>query len=196
LLLTDGHTSRLRDSSKKDGRTEEVIKRIESAENASKFLGFSDLHFLPFNDQRLDTVPFIELVHAIEKYASAVKPDVVYMHHKGDVNLDHRVAYHACLTSFRSVGPQYPYKLLCYETISSTEWGDPTENAFAPNYFVDISAHLDAKLKALEFYRQELREFPHPRSMKGIELSNKRWGTVIGTEAAEAFILIREVRKY
>ncbi|HSE39203.1 MAG TPA: PIG-L family deacetylase, partial [Acidobacteriota bacterium] len=91
---------------------------------------------------------------------------------------------------------QYPYKLLCYETISSTEWGDPTENAFAPNYFVDISAHLDAKLKALEFYRQELREFPHPRSMKGIELSNKRWGTVIGTEAAEAFILIREVRKY
>jgi len=193
-LLTDGHTSRYRDNEKIAEHTPEVVARIESAKKAAAFLGIKELEFAPFNDQRLDTVPMIELVQDIEKYASKINPEIVYTHHRGDVNRDHQVTFTASLTAFRSTGEHYPKRLLCYETISSTEWGAPfAESVFMPNVFIDISDFMDIKLQALDLYRQEMRDFPHPRSMEGIRTSAKRWGSVIGTQAAEAFMLVREV---
>ena len=193
-LLTDGHTSRYRDNEKIADRTPEVVARIESAEKAAKFLKIKELGFAPFHDQRLDTVPMIELVQEIEKFASHINPDIVYTHHKGDVNRDHQVTFSACLTAFRPTGKHYPKRLLCYETISSTEWGAPfAESYFMPNVFVDISDFIDIKMQAMDLYRQEMRDFPHPRSAEGIRISAQRWGSVIGVNAAEAFMLVREV---
>ena len=195
LLLTDGHTSRFRDPTRAGEHSPEVVARVESSEKAAQLLGF-DLYFAPFFDQRLDIVPHIELVHAIEKVASEIKPNIVYCHHKGDVNTDHQVTFSACMTSFRSVGQDYPTKLLCYETFSSTEWGVPSGEAyFMPNVIVDISQFLDKKIEALKLYEQEMRAFPHPRSYEGIKIAAQRWGSVIGVHAAEAFMLIREVVK-
>ena len=193
LLLTDGHTSRFRDPSRAGEQSEEVVARVKSAEEAAKLLGF-DLHFAPFYDQRLDIVPHIELVHEIEKIAKGINPDIVYCHHKGDVNTDHQVTFSACMTSFRSVGKEYPVRFLTYETVSSTEWGVPSsESYFMPNVFIDISEHLDLKIQAIKLYDQEMREFPHPRSYEGIKISAQRWGSVVGVNAAEAFMLVREV---
>ena len=195
LLLTDGHTSRFRDPSRAGEHSPEVVARVESAENAAKLLGF-DLHFAPFFDQRLDIVPHIELVHAIEKVANEINPQVVYCHHKGDVNTDHQTTFSACMTSFRSVGKEYPVRFLTYETVSSTEWGVPSGEAyFMPNVFVDITEHLGKKMEALKLYDQEMREFPHPRSYEGIKISAQHWGSVASVHAAEAFMLIREVIK-
>ena len=44
----------------------------------------------------------------------------------------------------------------------------------------------------MKAYKNEIRKFPHPRSTKGLEIIAKRWGTVSGYEAAEAFYLVRE----
>ena len=42
-------------------------------------------------------------------------------------------------------------------------------------------------------YETEVRDFPHPRSLEGLEVVARRWGTVVGCRAAEAFELVRSV---
>ena len=81
--------------------------------------------------------------------------------------------------------------MISFEVPSSTEWYFPQK--FSPNIFVDISKELKFKLKAMQAYKNELREFPHPRSIEALEIIAKRWGTVSGFDAAEAFELIREL---
>jgi LmbE family N-acetylglucosaminyl deacetylase len=193
-LLTDGHTSRYRDSSRAAEQSTEVMDRIESAKRAAAFIGVTDLSFGPFHDQRLDTPPFLEVVQEIESCAKEIQPDIVYAHHKGDANKDHRLVYEACITAFRPVGDHYPVRFLSFETFSSTEWGPATADYyFMPNVFVDITPYLDKKMEALRLYDQEMRAYPHPRSYEGVRTSAKRWGSVIGVQAAEAFSLVREV---
>ena len=81
-----------------------------------------------------------------------------------------------------------------YETLSETEWNIPhTTNVFIPNTFVNISKYLKTKKTAMSYFSTQLKDFPHPRSIKAIEsLANLR-GATIGVEAAEAFCLIRKI---
>jgi len=43
----------------------------------------------------------------------------------------------------------------------------------------------------MKLFVNEIRKFPHPRSSKNIKYVAKRWGSVSGFKAAEAFELIR-----
>ena len=76
---------------------------------------------------------------------------------------------------------------------SSTEWAPPGEG-FVPNEYLDISEFLDRKLQALACYTGELRAWPHPRSLKGVEAQARWRGTQVGLEAAEAYSLVRRLR--
>jgi hypothetical protein len=49
------------------------------------------------------------------------------------------------------------------------------------------------KLDAMKLYTTELREFPHPRSLKNLEIIAMARGSVIGVEYAEAFESIRVI---
>ena len=53
---------------------------------------------------------------------------------------------------------------------------------------------LFLKIKALEAYESEMRDWPHPRSIKAVEHLARWRGATVGVEAAEAFMLIREIR--
>ena len=77
------------------------------------------------------------------------------------------------------------------EIPSSTEWYFPA--SFSPNIFVEINKELKSKIRALLAYKNEIRNFPHPRSSEAIEIIAKRWGTVCGLKAAEAFYLVRKI---
>jgi LmbE family N-acetylglucosaminyl deacetylase len=83
-------------------------------------------------------------------------------------------------------------KIYSYETLSETEWAAPfSDDAFVPDFFVNISGVFDAKLKAMKCYKSQLREFPNPRSLKSIEaLANLR-GSTVGFTHAEAFMIVR-----
>ena len=84
--------------------------------------------------------------------------------------------------------------LLCFEVPSSTEWQLPgSAPAFTPNWFVDISSTIDRKLAALEAYSAELRPWPHPRSLQGVAHLAHWRGATVGVDAAEAFILGRQL---
>jgi LmbE family N-acetylglucosaminyl deacetylase len=83
-------------------------------------------------------------------------------------------------------------RILAYETLSETDFGLSTEQAFRPNVFVDIESFLDRKLQAMEVYKSEMGEFPFPRSREAIRALAAVRGAASGFKAAEAFELLRE----
>jgi len=131
----------------------------------------------------------------IEGYVNHLKPDIIYTHHYGDLNIDHRRTFEAVLTACRPVGEYSVREIYTFETPSSTEWNfNGKNNVFYPNVFVDIEDTIDDKLKAMACYQTELREYPHPRSLEALKIIASRWGTVVGKKYVEAFELIRKVR--
>ena len=189
-FLADGVFSR--DPS--PGRQAELTARRAAAQKACDVLGVKSVSFGDFPDNRMDTVALLDITKAVEEMIARRQPDTIFTHHAGDLNIDHRRIHEAVVTACR---PQrgHPVKtLLCFEVPSSTEWQLPgSAPVFAPNWFVDISATLDRKLAALDAYAAELRPWPHPRSKQGVEHLARWRGTTIGAEAAEAFMLGRQL---
>lgn len=148
-------------------------------------------HDLP--DNRFDSVDLLEIVKRVESEVRRFKPQIVYTHHGGDLNIDHRLVSEAVLAACRPTEPPFVERVLAFEVLSSTEWAPPLAGrVFAPNVFVDIAPFLSAKLAAMRCYRSELRAFPHPRSLKALEAQARLWGAKAGFQAAEAFMLLRE----
>ena len=164
-----------------------------AGQRAAKELGLAKLTFLGLPDQRLDTLPLIEVTQTIERHLDALAPHVVYTHHWGDVNRDHRVVCEAVSVACRPIGDRFPHRVLCFETPSSTEWSPPdVQSAFVPNVFVDVTSTLDAKLRAMACYASELRPAPHPRSLEALRARAGYWGQIVTRPYAEAFVLLRE----
>jgi LmbE family N-acetylglucosaminyl deacetylase len=164
----------------------------KDAKKAAKIVGVSDIEFLDFPDNEMDTVSNLEVTKSIEKIIEMFNPDIVYTHSQNDVNIDHRIIHNATITATRPTPKTSVKSVFSFEIPSSTEWY--FKSPFSPNVFVDISKELSKKVKAMESYKSELRKYPHPRSKEGIESIAKRWGTVSGFNAAEAFCLIREIK--
>jgi len=189
IILADGETSR---GVKAD--TGKVAARASAAHAAAKILGVSDVTLHGLADNQLDSRPLLELVKVVEADIRRATPRIVYTHHAGDLNIDHRRVHEAVVTACRPIPGQGAMRLLFFETVSSSEWQPPgSAPVFAPNWFVDISETLDIKLRALKAYAAEMRPWPHPRSYEAIEHIAHWRGATIGRAAAEAFILGREV---
>jgi len=163
----------------------------KDAKNAAKILGVSNIEFLDFPDNEMDTVSNLQVTKKIELIIQQFNPEIVYTHSQYDVNVDHRITYNATITATRPTNRCKVKQVISFEIPSSTEWYFPS--SFSPNIFVDINKELSTKVKALLAYKNEIREFPHPRSAKAIEIIAKRWGTVCGFNAAEAFTLVRKI---
>jgi len=172
----------------------ELMGRRDAALKACKILGVKSVSFGDFPDNRMDSIALLDITQAVESLVTKHQPDTVFTHHAGDVNVDHRRLHEAVVTACR---PQqgHPVKtLLCFEVASSTEWQlSGSAPAFTPNWFVDISTTLDRKLAALEAYAEELRSWPHPRSRQGVEHLAHWRGATVGVDAAEAFMLGRQL---
>ncbi len=157
-------------------------------------LGIADLHFLDFPAPKLDMVPGHELADALRRLIHTLSAEVVYLPHRGDIHADHQAVFQATLVAARPIQNCPVRRLLCYETLSETEWAAPFgDDAFIPTVFVDITATLSRKLEAMRCYTTQLTEFPHPRSLAGIETLARFRGVTVGVPAAEAFMLIREI---
>ena len=117
---------------------------------------------------------------------------MIYTHHGGDLNIDHVVVHRAVLTATRPMAACPVKQVYTFEIPSSTEWAFGEFDLFQPNSFVDISTTIEAKIKAMEMYKEEIRPFPHPRSPQALRAIALRWGSSVGVQAAEAFMLVRE----
>ncbi|WP_035054073.1 PIG-L deacetylase family protein [Andreprevotia chitinilytica] len=171
----------------------EVAALRSASEKASAILRVASLDLLDYPDNRMDTVARLDVTQTVEQLIATHRPSVVYTHWAGDVNVDHRRIHEAVVTACRPQ-PGHPVEtLLFFEIASSTEWQPPGSAApFLPNWFIDISATLDAKLSALQAYAAEMRPWPHARSLQAVEHLARWRGASVGYEAAEAFVLGRQ----
>ena len=192
LVLAEGLTSRddRRDVFK---RKKDLRRLADAAQKAGRLLGVRSVQLHDFPDNRMDSVTRLDVVKVIEKAVERVRPQIVYTHHGGDVNIDHQIAFQAVSTACRPQPGRPVSTLLCFETSSSTEWQLAPSKAFIPNWFVDVTRTLPRKMKALKINASEMRPWPHARSYQAIE-SLARWrGASVGVAAAEAFMLGRNV---
>ena len=190
LFIADGISSR--GVEKTDSALLQL--RYEAGKKAAEILGVISISFENYPDNKLDTVPMLDIVKSIENKIEEIQPDTVFTHHSGDVNIDHRRISEAVIVACRPQN-QHPVKnILFFEVPSSTEWQPPgTDSFFNPNWFIDISDELETKLTALKCYEDELRTWPHPRSIKGVSHLAHWRGATIGVDAAEAFYLARKI---
>lgn len=193
LIAAEGATSRLKISTFDDINTELQVL-TEAAHLAAGILGAKDVHFLKLPDNRLDSLDRLDIIQGLEKTVEMIRPHTVYVHHSGDVNVDHRRLHESVITACRPTPHHYVRRLLSFEVASSTEWQPPNSSfAFQPNWFVDITNQWDRKFQALKAYSSEMRAWPHPRSLKAIEYQANLRGAQVGLNYAEAFFLLRNI---
>ncbi|MCA9620502.1 MAG: PIG-L family deacetylase [Myxococcales bacterium] len=157
--------------------------------------GMTSVHRLGFPTVMLNTVPYMDLSSALTKVVKLVQPEVVYTLPRGDINQDHRLVHDATLVACRPLPGTSVKTVLSYEIGPTTRYGQPSgAEPFRPCVFVDITSQLPRKLEIMALYIDEIREFPHPRSLEGLELIAKERGLSVGLKAAEAFELVREIR--
>jgi LmbE family N-acetylglucosaminyl deacetylase len=192
-ILAEGMSSRF--PHREDADQQQLQHLHARAQQAADKVGAKELVLCKLPDNRLDTVPLLDVVKLVEELIARFRPQVIYTHHPGDLNVDHGVVHRAVLTATRPVAGQCVREIYAFEVPSSTEWAfQRLEPSFRPNVFVDIAETLETKIEALGCYDTETRKFPHPRSAEALRAIATRWGSVAGIQAAEAFELIRSVR--
>jgi LmbE family N-acetylglucosaminyl deacetylase len=193
-IVGEGITSRHAEREKADASQLSLLHR--NAQAAAAKIGAKDVVLYKLPDNRLDAVPLLDVVRLVEGLVEKLRPEVIYTHHPGDLNVDHGVVHRAVLTATRPMAGQPVCEIYAFEVPSSTEWAfQRIEPSFRPNVFVDVTATLEAKLAAMSCYDTETRQFPHPRSPEALRAIAARWGSVMGCQAAEAFELVRSVRR-
>jgi N-acetylglucosamine malate deacetylase 1 len=191
LFLSDGVSSR---KISKKTYIKEIKIRRNACLKACKILGSNKPVFNDLPDNSLDSVPLLKVVKIIEKSINKFKPNIIFTHYFGDLNIDHQIVNKAVVTASRPQNKNPVKTILFFEIPSSTEWQiSKKRKQFSPNWFEDISKELNKKIQAINCYKDELRKWPHPRSVKGIKsLANWR-GATAGFDAAEAFVLGRKL---
>jgi LmbE family N-acetylglucosaminyl deacetylase len=193
LIVAEGATSRQQQRDRNQA-TGELSALAQAAQQTGAILGAQGVELLDLPDNRLDSLDRLDLIKQIEERIVHHQPQVVYVHHAGDVNVDHRRLHEAVVTACRPTPGQPVRRLLSFEVASSTEWQPPgSALPFQPNWFVDISAQWSRKREALAAYASEMRPWPHARSLEALEHLARWRGAQVGVEAAEAFHLLRNI---
>jgi LmbE family N-acetylglucosaminyl deacetylase len=197
VIMQDGVTVRYKRMSAKVKR--ELNQLYRSSHDAAQILGVpkENVLFGKFPCAGINTVPFGKLRQYLTDIVQSFKPDVVYTHHHGDYNPDHTIVHQAAVyTSRPNPGEHTPREVYTFEVASSTERADQSNNPFQPNVYVDVRATIDRKLKAMDAYPEnEAPAYPHPRNPAALRILAQKRGIDAGMHYAEAFHLVRSIRK-
>lgn len=158
-------------------------------------LGVKETIFLDFPAVMLETIPRYELNGKVAEVVQNIKPEEVYIPHRGDMQIDHQMVVDAAMVAVRPRGDDYPKRVYAYETLSETGWNIPNvTNEFIPTVYENITDTYDVKMEAMSVFKSQLAPFPAARSVGAIEALAKFRGATVNVEAAEAFSLVREVK--
>jgi len=186
LVLGDGESSR---EAKVD-----IEKRENQAKRVIQALGAKEMILKKLPDNQFDSLPLLEIIKEVEAVIRQVKPEIIYTHCPTDLNVDHRLTFQAVLTACRPQPGFGVKKILAFETLSSTEWQIKDQShLFLPTEYHDIAEFIDQKVEILKIYQDELRDYPHPRSVEGVKILAQYRGIEVGYHYAEAFQIIRSL---
>ena len=181
LVVSEGASSQYNDKKM-------IATRHNSCLKSSKYLGIKNITFLDYPDMKLDTIPHIELNKKIEKIITKLKPKIIYSPPENDLNLDHQKVFNSILVATRPHTSTVE-SVYCYELPGLIK------KPFEPNVYVNIEKEFESKIKSFKFYKSEVMNFPHPRSVKAIENLAIQRGIESGLKMAESFHLVKSIQK-
>ena len=184
--MTNGVSSRGKDK-------KQILRRKKACLNLFKYLSLPTPKIYNFPDNQMDRIPLLKIIKKIEQKIKVYKPDTVITHYSHCLNIDHKITFEAVITACRPVNNTSVKKILSFEIPSSTDWAFFKGKNFEPNYFIDISKHLKNKIQLIKFYEEELRSYPHSRSIKAIKALASVRGVSCGVKYAEGFYLNRSI---
>ncbi|MEY8214577.1 MAG: PIG-L family deacetylase [Colwellia sp.] len=181
VFMTDGVSSR------EDGGQQQRFERSSAMDNAMKVLGVKHYQCFDFPDNQMDSVPLLNIIKTVESVLEKLKPNIIYTHFPHDLNIDHQITHQAVMTACRPIKGNSVKEIYSFEVLSSTEWQSTSQPSFQGQYIVDITFYWHKKEQALLCYQEELRDFPHSRSLPCIEALAILRGASHGFAKAEAF---------
>ena len=196
IILGEGITSRS-DARNTELWKETLEKHHQNVEIARQCIGYHSVQAYNFSDNRFDSHALLDIVKVVEHEKEQFRPDFIFTHHGGDLNIDHQMTFQAVMTATRPMEDEPVKAVFAFETPSASEWQatcDPRH--FMPNLYMEISeADLKAKCDAIAAYEFESRTFPHPRSSEALKILAQYRGYTIGKQFAEAFQIVRMIKK-
>lgn len=191
IILAEGLTSRA--MTREESDLGELAELQADARAAASVVGFESIDFCGFPDNRMDEVDLLDIIKKVSQFVDLYRPDTIFTHHHGDLNIDHRRTCEAVLTACRPVGEYSVKRIYGFETPSSTEWNYTYAEHFRPNVYFDVSETIESKIEGMSKYRSEGAKAPHPRSPEALKALAAYRGSNVGCAYAEAFVLLREV---
>jgi LmbE family N-acetylglucosaminyl deacetylase len=175
------------------GNSESLIRKKHSMQAAAR-LGFTWVYQGEFPDNSMDSVPFLDIVRAIEKVKMEIEPEIVFTHSSADLNIDHRIVASAVMTAWRPSSNSKNTDLIAMEIPSATDFApNGFFGSFSANYCIEITDTWEDKSDALQCYIGEIQSSPNSRSLSGIDALSILRGHQVGVERAEAFEIIRKI---
>ena len=188
IILSDGEASKIKKKEKNPSRN--LNAKAWSAETGCMLHNIYN-----FPDQKLDSVPELDIVKLLERDIEKIKPKIVYTHFYQDLNKDHRVTANATFAAIRPISRhRVKAEIRTFETPSSSDQSPQIQShIFTPNFYVDITNQWKLKENSLKNYKLEMKPFPHPRSLKTIKALAIKRGAESGLKMAEAFCITRKI---
>ncbi|MGB3797413.1 MAG: PIG-L deacetylase family protein [Alteraurantiacibacter sp.] len=173
----------------------EQVEQVQAEmRRAHAIIGVTNTRMLDLPAAELDAIPAREANAPFAKLVDEVQPDTLLLPFVGDIHLDHQVTFLAAMVAARPRHSSAPCDILCYETVSETNWyAAPTTPAFVPNVFIDIAATLERKLEAFGAFASQVRPFPEERSPETLRALAAVRGSAVHLRAAEAFMHVRSI---
>lgn len=166
----------------------------QEACEAHSILGVKDNVFLNLPVGQLRNMKQNELNSKVSEVINRFQPSIVFIPFIGDMHIDHREVSESVMVAVRPFSSPCVRKVYMYETLSETGWNIPSyERSFIPNVWVDITGTIDDKICAMNCYKSQLLEYPHPRSKESILDLAKYRGATVGANFAESFMLVRQI---
>ena len=140
---------------------------------------------------QFDKLSLLSIVKSIDFAISKFKPNIILTHNRYEVNIDHVITYKAVEVASRPVKHNLIKKIYTFEIPCSGNW--TLNEKFIPNTYLNIKNVWNKKIDAWKSYKNEIRPFPFPRSIKSLKIIAQYRGLQSGLELAEAFRLERSI---
>jgi len=151
-------------------------------------LNMADVECLEYPETK---IPYDkEIICAIERIINDFNPDIILTHWVHDTHQDHINTAMSVISAAR-----YKYSLLMWEPVFPS--GRLSTIPFAPHLYVDISAYIDNKIKALESHKSQVHKFTklNVKWIEGIVARAKFRGFECQADYAETFFVYRMKHK-
>jgi N-acetylglucosamine malate deacetylase 1 len=172
-----------------------IAQRSREIETVRRLYGFTSVSTLNLPTSHIDESPMSDVIDKIGRIFKQTKPSIVYVPYRGDVHTDHAFVFDAVTACSKWFRYDSVKRVLAYETLSETDFGMNLDAAgFRPTVFMNVTDFLEKKITIMRTYSGELGTFPFPRSEAAIRALATLRGAAAGCNAAEAFMLLKEIQ--